>query len=141
MKKQNDTSAAERSAKKLAPDAAGLAHNPFGGLAALKASLPEAPSTPPPSSTSTAKPAPPRFAEKVVVRKEKKGHGGKTVTVVSGVLPRAHDELCAVLKKSLGTGARVDGDDIVVQGDLADRVVAVLEPLVKDTKSKLVRGS
>lgn len=132
MKKQNND--------KVTPDAAGLAHNPFSGLAALKGSLPEAPSTPSPS-TSTAKPAPARFAEKVVVRKEKKGHGGKTVTVVSGVLPRAHDELCGVLKKSLGTGARVDGDDIVVQGDLADRVVAVLEPLVKETKSKLVRGS
>lgn len=65
---------------------------------------------------------------KVVLRVQRKGHGGKTVTRVEGLdLPDAvlHDR-CKQLKKSLGTGVRVDGDALVVQGDQLDRVRAWL---------------
>ena len=63
------------------------------------------------------------------LRMEKKGRGGKTVTVVSG-LPRNAaflKALCAELKKSCGTGGAVVDDGVEVQGELRDRVRDVLE--------------
>jgi translation initiation factor 1 len=55
---------------------------------------------------------------------EKKGRGGKTVTVVAG-LPRNAAflrELCQDLKRACGTGGAVSQDSIELQGDLCDRV-------------------
>jgi translation initiation factor 1 (eIF-1/SUI1) len=65
-----------------------------------------------------------------LVRKERKGRGGKVVTIVS---PRAEGvglplgEVARRLGQKLGTGARAKGGQIVVQGELADRVRALLE--------------
>ena len=67
---------------------------------------------------------------KVVVRQERKGRGGKTVTVVDGAGIRAVDDLAALAKrmrKALGTGARVEGEGIVVQGDQRESAQAWLE--------------
>ena len=58
------------------------------------------------------------------LRMEKKGRGGKTVTVVAG-LPRNGaflKELCQELKRACGTGGAVSEDTIELQGDLRDRV-------------------
>ncbi len=58
------------------------------------------------------------------LRMEKKGRGGKTVTVVAG-LPRNAvflRELCQELKRACGTGGAVSEDTIELQGDLRDRV-------------------
>ena len=58
------------------------------------------------------------------LRMEKKGRGGKTVTVVAG-LPRNAaflTELCQELKRACGTGGTVSEDTIELQGDLRDRV-------------------
>jgi translation initiation factor 1 len=58
------------------------------------------------------------------LRMEKKGRGGKTVTVVAG-LPANHTflrELCQELKRACGTGGSVKDDTIELQGDLRDRV-------------------
>ena len=58
------------------------------------------------------------------LRMEKKGRGGKTVTVVAG-LPRNIPflkELCQELKRACGTGGAVADDTIELQGDLRDRV-------------------
>ena len=58
------------------------------------------------------------------LRMEKKGRGGKTVTVVAG-LPRNAAflrELCQELKRACGTGGAVSEDTIELQGDLRDRV-------------------
>ena len=55
---------------------------------------------------------------------EKKGRGGKTVTVVAG-LPRNAaflTGLCQELKRACGTGGAVSEDTIELQGDLRDRV-------------------
>ncbi len=63
------------------------------------------------------------------LRMEKKGRGGKTVTVVFG-LP-ANDEflksLCADLKRACGCGGATTEDGVELQGDLRDRVRAHLE--------------
>ena len=52
-----------------------------------------------------------------------------TVTVIRGLSlrPPERDALVKTLKTGLGTGASVEDDAIVVQGDLVDRVVAALE--------------
>ena len=58
------------------------------------------------------------------LRMEKKGRGGKTVTVIAG-LPRNGaflTELCQELKRACGTGGTVSDDAIELQGDLRDRV-------------------
>ena len=55
---------------------------------------------------------------------EKKGRGGKVVTVVFD-LPRSAaflSELCQELKRACGTGGAVSEDTIELQGDLRDRV-------------------
>ena len=58
------------------------------------------------------------------LRLEKKGRGGKTVTVVYG-LPRNTaflKELTQELKKVCGTGGALGEDCVELQGDLRDRV-------------------
>lgn len=58
------------------------------------------------------------------LRMEKKGRGGKTVTVVYG-LPRNAaflKELTQELKRVCGTGGSAGEDNVELQGDLRDRV-------------------
>lgn len=71
------------------------------------------------------------------LRMEKKGRGGKTVTVIFG-LP--HNEpflknLCSELKKSCGCGGAITEDGVELQGELRDRVRGYLEK-----KGFLVKG-
>jgi translation initiation factor 1 len=71
-------------------------------------------------------PIPSRIVAKV--RVEKKGRGGKTVTVVSG-LPENADflkELSQDLKRACGTGGTVVEGGVELQGDLRPRVRDVL---------------
>ena len=62
------------------------------------------------------------------LRMEKKGRGGKTVSVVYD-LPRNEaflKELCQELKRACGTGGTIQDDTIELQGDLRDRIRACL---------------
>jgi translation initiation factor 1 len=62
------------------------------------------------------------------LRMEKKGRGGKQVTVVDG-LPNNQaylKELCQELKRACGTGGAVADGTIELQGDLRDRVRELL---------------
>ena len=62
------------------------------------------------------------------LRMEKKGRGGKTVTVVDG-LPRNTaflKALCQELKRACGTGGAVSDGTVELQGDLRERVRAFL---------------
>jgi len=119
------------------PTTASLAHNPFEKLAGLRPQPSELPSSPTPVASS-AVPVEPIFGAKVVVRRERKGHGGKTATVVDGVLPAQRETLAGEMKKAFGCGARVEGESIVLQGDIADRACTWLE---KRGAKKVVRGS
>src|SRR5262245_48236764 len=75
---------------------------------------------------SANEPVPTRIVAKL--RMEKKGRGGKTVTVVYG-LPQ-NDEflqsLSQMLKRACGTGGTVVEGGVELQGDLRDRVRDVL---------------
>lgn len=64
----------------------------------------------------------------VRVRRESKGRGGKTVTVITGI-PLAEAQLKSVateLKKRCGTGGTVKDGVIEIQGDHRDLLVAEL---------------
>ena len=71
------------------------------------------------------------------LRMERKGRGGKTVTVVDGLPNNASflKDLCSELKRACGTGGAVDAGSIELQGDLRDRVREVLAK-----KGFLVKG-
>lgn len=59
---------------------------------------------------------------------EKKGRGGKMVTVVDG-LPRNEaflKDLCQELKRACGTGGAVRDGAVELQGDLRDKIRDVL---------------
>jgi translation initiation factor 1 len=71
-------------------------------------------------------PLPARIVAKL--RLEKKGRGGKAVTVVYG-LPQNESflkELSQTLKKACGTGGAVVEGGVEIQGDLRERVRALL---------------
>jgi len=63
------------------------------------------------------------------LRTEKKGGGGKTVTVVYGLPqnPEFLKQLSQELKRACGAGGTVVDDGIEIQGDLGARVRAALE--------------
>jgi translation initiation factor 1 len=79
------------------------------------------------SKNLAVQPLPARIVAKL--RLEKKGRGGKAVTVVYD-LPRNASflkELGHDLKRACGTGGTVVEDTIELQGDLRDRVRAFLQ--------------
>jgi translation initiation factor 1 len=96
----------------------------LAALAALRDQLPAGPAAPAPTAPESGPPAPAR----AVVRLERKQRRGKEVTVVEKLgLPA--DELarwCRDLKQALGCGGAVEHDAIVLQGDLRQRVPALL---------------
>ena len=74
-------------------------------------------------------PVPARIFAKL--RMEKKGRGGKTVTVVYD-LPKNDEflkDLAARLKRECGTGGAVTESGIELQGEMRDRVRGILERL------------
>ena len=60
-------------------------------------------------------------AGKLVLRRERKGRGGKTVTVVDGLPSADLVGFARDLKKALGCGATVEDGSVVLLGDLAER--------------------
>lgn len=67
----------------------------------------------------------------VRVAKERAGRGGKTVSVIHGVMspPAGKEALVKLLKTRLGTGGAVKGDTIEIQGDHREKIVAILNEL------------
>lgn len=94
---------------KLVSDAAPLTSNPFAGLAAL---LPDVPAGPvvevEPTPAREPSPPGPALGGRLIVRRQKKGQGGKTVTCVEGLDAGQIPELLVRLKRDLGCSGRVD---------------------------------
>lgn len=101
-------------------------NNPFAALAGRRTELPSAPEVPEPSAPASApeKKGPPR----AVVRYERKGHGGKEVTLIEQLeLPAPElERWLKALKQSLGCGGRVEEGAIVLQGDQRERLPKLL---------------
>ncbi len=67
----------------------------------------------------------------VRLQRQSKGRAGKPVVIVTG-LPLAGEELKAlakVLKQKCGVGGTVEDNNIVIQGDLRDKIKVELEKL------------
>jgi translation initiation factor 1 (eIF-1/SUI1) len=60
---------------------------------------------------------------KIVLRVQRKGRGGKTVTLLScaGLARSSLDPLAREMRKALGCGSRVEEEGIVLQGDVQER--------------------
>lgn len=103
-----------------------LSANPFAALEGALGELPPGEvASAPPESTPTPTEAPPsRLRGKIIVRREKKGRGGKTATVLEGLrLPDdALQDMAQQLRRSLGCGAHVEGTNIVLSGAQTDRI-------------------
>lgn len=105
----------------------------FGGsLGDLLRAQGLAPNAPPAPTPADAAPSPAGLSAddlstlpKLVVRRTRKGRGGRTVTLIEGIEPLPTPEreaLAAAARKALGAGARVEGESVAVQGDLRDRL-------------------
>ncbi len=67
--------------------------------------------------------------QKVYVRLDRKGRGGKTVTVIEGLQMqrREIEELLRELKAKLGTGGTIKYPSLEIQGDHRDMVMSALK--------------
>ena len=74
--------------------------------------------------------------QKATVRLDRKGRGGKSVTVIEGLqIPQKEREaLLKQLKTKLGTGGTVKDTCLEIQGDHCDALMAALEKLGYLTK-------
>lgn len=70
----------------------------------------------------------PKAEQKLHVAIERKGRGGKTVTVVKGFEGREDDlkALGRLLKTKCGVGGAVKDGEILIQGEWRERVAALL---------------
>src|ERR1700681_4716752 len=61
--------------------------------------------------------------------RDRKGRGGKTVTLITGLpgTPAALTALASDLKRMCGTGGTLRGDVLEIQGDFRDRLLTELE--------------
>lgn len=109
--------------------ASGPFNNAFGGLADLKAQLGGAAEPEPEPAPAPAPAAGPKLGPKVVLQREKKGRGGKTVTRVRGLGLSGEDleAFAKRMKNGLGCGAVVEDDDVLLQGAQGERAAAWLE--------------
>jgi len=72
----------------------------------------------------------------VRVHRDRSGRGGKTVSVIKGVVssPAGKEALLKLLKTRLGTGGAIKGDDIEIQGEQRERIVQILNELGYNAK-------
>ncbi len=73
-------------------------------------------------------PALPPARQRVIVRLDRKGRGGKSVTVIEGLVMPAQEReaLLKRLKAALGTGGTHKDSSLEIQGDHCDAVMAAL---------------
>jgi translation initiation factor 1 len=95
-------------------------NNPFGALSGLKDALPSQPPKPEKEKKGPAR---------AVVRMERTGRGGKEVTVIEHLelSLKEREGWLKEVKGALGCGGTLEGDALVLQGDLRERTGKWLE--------------
>lgn len=73
----------------------------------------------------------PKEDQELRVRIERKGRKGKTVTLISGFVGQTADleELGKELKAKCGIGGSVKEGEVILQGEMVERVVALLREM------------
>ena len=73
----------------------------------------------------------PKEDQELWVRIERKGRKGKTVTLISGFVGQTADleELGKELKAKCGIGGSVKEGEVILQGELVERMVALLREM------------
>ena len=71
----------------------------------------------------------PKNQQKLRVSMEKKGRGGKTVTLIRGFIGTEDDlkELSKLLKTKCGVGGSSKDGEIIIQGDFKQRIIDLLK--------------
>lgn len=125
MGKRKKNKAATKQQPKNTWEDQGFGGNPFSQFA-TNASAPEEEASNTPKAPEHAMP------RRATVRIQRKGRGGKTVTILShlGVSkPETLEYWCEHLRKKLGCGGTVEEDEIVLQGDQRQRIEAALRDI------------
>ncbi|MCA9533118.1 MAG: translation initiation factor [Myxococcales bacterium] len=133
---------AKRPPKAAPPSPQAPFHNPFAALDGLRGGLPVATldsedAVAPAAGPDPAHGAPPKLG-KLVLQREKKGRGGKTVTRVRGLPVGELERWAGELKRALGCGATVEEGEVVLLGDLVGRAADWLETR---GATRVVRGN
>ena len=114
-----------------------LSSNPFAGLGGADTAEPEERAAAEPSHHPAPDATPDSVdidgalggvSDQIVVRKQRKGHGGKTVTIIEG-LPWHPDELDALaktLRRELGCSGRARDGLVIVAGERQQQVASWL---------------
>ena len=104
-----------------------LTSNPFAALAERRDAVPEGetPQVVEPAAASVVAKGPAR----AVVRYERAGRGGKEATVIEqlGLSAEDAETWCREIKRQLGCGGGIEGDDLVFAGDQRTRLPRLLE--------------
>ncbi len=84
-----------------------------------------------PEELSVTSDVPPQQQSNVRVQLSRKGRGGKTVTVITGLqhTETTLSDLAKKLKGQCGTGGTVKEGEIEIQGDHREKIVAYLQKL------------
>ncbi len=69
--------------------------------------------------------------QRLRVQMEKKGRGGKTVSIIKGFVGTTDDlsDLISVLKKKIGIGGTVKDGEGIIQGDHKKRIIELLKSM------------
>ena len=78
----------------------------------------------------------PPARQRLIVAIDRRNRGGKQVTLVTGFVGKADDlkELGKALKTKCGVGGTAKDGEITIQGDLRDKVVALLREMGYNAK-------
>ena len=117
---------------------------PLARLADLKSQLPsqaaQTPSSQPEADIDRKSPLARALAGRIVISRDSRGRGGKTVTFARGIVAAnaVLESLARELRHELGTGVRVEDGALIVQGALTERLAA---SLAKRGAARIVIGN
>jgi len=108
-------------------DGSALKHNPFSTLVKNTALTAKLQNSLPVPTVVQKRPAQAQPPPRLSMRLESKGRGGKVVTRIAGLPSDLLETVASRLRKALGCGANVEGEDVILMGSLKERAAEWLE--------------